>query len=305
VCSALVCLALSAPGRAADDAPAPKPVTLSVEKLDDTLYRISGSEAGGVMVLVGKKGLLLVDSEDATHAAVFDSVLRTVSPLPVTTIVNTHYHYDHVGGNERYKAKGAKVIAQQSMWAQAVKDTVIADWGDWHRTPAPAGAEPTRTFADSMRIDFEGDPVVLMHVPAAHTDDDVMTWFPKHDVLHTGDVVEIGAPPFVDLWAGGSVDGMLAAVDRFLAMSGERTRIVPGHGSIITKAGLGEYRTMIVTVADLARKAIAEGQDLKPFLESQPAAPFESRLGSACGARNLAALFYLGLNGMKEEAAGH
>lgn len=301
---ALLCFAPAPAVHAEDAPPAPKPVTLSVERLDETLYRISGSEAGGVMVLVGKKGLLLVDSEDATHATVFDSVLRTVSRLPVKTIVNTHYHYDHVGGNARYRKKGAQVIAHQNMWAQAVKDTVIADWGNWHREAAPPGAKPTKTFADSLRLDLEGDPVVLTHVPAAHTDGDVMIWFPKHNVLHTGDVVEIGAPPFVDLWSGGTPGGMIRGADLFLRSSNEATRIVPGHGAIITRAELLEYRKMLASVANLAAESIAGGRSLKGFLALEPAAPFADRMGGPRRARQLAALFYFGLNGMKEEVAG-
>jgi glyoxylase-like metal-dependent hydrolase (beta-lactamase superfamily II) len=302
-CALFVLAALAPRPLGAEDAPAPKPVALNVEALDATLYRISGTEAGAVLVLVGKKGLLLVDSEDAAHAAAFDSVLRTISPLPVKTIVNTHYHFDHIGGNERYRKKGAKVVAHENMWAQAVKDTVVADWGNWQRKPAPQGAKPQTTFADSLRLDFEGDPVVLTHVPAAHSNGDVMVWFPKHNVLHTGDVVEIGAPPFVDLWAGGTVGGMINGVDRFARASNEATRIVPGHGAIITRSDLREYRKMLATVANRAAESIREGRDLKGFLALEPAAQFEDRVGGARGARQLATLLFLGLNGMRTTAA--
>ena len=302
VCALVLGAAVCVPARAADAPPPPSP-TLGVEKLDATLYRISGTASGGVLVLVGAKGLLLVDAEDAAHAAELDSVLRTISTLPVETIVNTHYHFDHIGGNERYAREGAEVIAHENLWTQALKDTVIADYGDWHRKAAPAGAKPTRTFADTLRLDHEGDPVVLSHVPAAHSDNDVMVSFPRHNVLHTGDVVEIGAAPFVDLWAGGTVGGMINGIDRFLRASNDETRIVPGHGSIITRAELREYRAMLATLANRAVESIAEGRDLEGFLALAPAAQFEDRLGGARGARNLSALLFYGLNGMKREAA--
>lgn len=295
------CLA-PAPAGAEEAPPAPKPVTLGVEQLDETLYRISGSASGGVLVLVGRQGLLLVDSEDAANAAAFDSVLRTISPLPVKTLVNTHYHFDHIGGNERYRKNGANVVAHERMWAQAVKDTVIADYGNWHRKAAPEGAKPTKTFGDSLRIDHEGDPVVLTHIPPAHSDNDVMVWFPRHNVLHTGDVVEIGAAPFVDLWAGGTPGGMITGVDRFIRTANDSTRIVPGHGPIIARADLREYRKMLATVANLAAESIAEGRDLEAFLALEPAATFEDRLGGKRAARTLSALFFYGLNGMSEEA---
>jgi glyoxylase-like metal-dependent hydrolase (beta-lactamase superfamily II) len=229
-------------------------------------------------------------------------VLRTVSRLPVKYVVNTHYHFDHIGGNARYR-KGAKIVAHRNMWAQAVKDTVIDDWGKWHREPASKDAKPTVLVDDSLRIDFEGDPVVVTHVPAAHTNGDLMVWFPRHNVLHTGDVVEIGAPPFVDVWAGGSVGGMINGIDRFLSTSNENTRIVPGHGAIISRAELRDYRLMIATIANLAAESIREGRDLERFLALEPGAKYEEQLGSARGVRNTAALFFYCLNGMKETAA--
>jgi glyoxylase-like metal-dependent hydrolase (beta-lactamase superfamily II) len=284
---------------AAEEAP-PKPVTLSVEQLDSSMYRISGSAAGGVVVLVGKKGLLLVDSGDVAEAATLDSVLRTVSTLPVRYVINTHYHYDHVGGNERYRKSGATLIAHENMWAQASKDTVIADWGDWHRKPAPGGTKPQTTFADTLRLRVENETVVLTHIPRAHTDGDVMISFPDRNVLMAGDVVEIGAAPFVDLWAGGSIGGMINGVDRLIQTANDSTRIIPGHGSIISRQELREYRKMVATLANLAAESIAEGRDMMTFLAMEPAAAYQDRLGSARAARNMMALFYYGLNGMKE-----
>lgn len=298
VLAALAALTLAPAAHAADDA-APAAPVLAVEQLDATLYRISGTAAGGVLVLVGEAGLLLVDSGDAGEAAAFDSVLRTISALPVTHIVNTHYHFDHVGGNARH-GRGAKVIAHRNLWAQAQKDTVIEDWGNWHRKPAPEGAEPTVLVDDSLRIDFEGDPVVAFHLPAAHTNGDLAVWFPRHDVLHTGDVVEIGAPPFVDLWAGGSVGGMIAAAHRLMRVAGDATRIVPGHGPVIDRGQLVAYRAMLGEIATRAHEAIGEERGLESFVELEAAQPYEAQLGGKRGARQLCALFYYGLNGMKK-----
>lgn len=301
VLAALAALTLPPLARAAEDA-ASSP-SLAVEKLDATLYRISGTAAGGVLVLVGDAGLLLVDSGDAGEAAAFDSVLRSISTLPVTHILNTHYHFDHIGGNARL-GKAAKVIAHRNMWAQAQKDTVIEDWGNWHRKPAPPAAKPTTTVDDSLRIDFEGDPVVAFHVPAAHTDGDLAVWFPNHNVLHAGDIVEIDAPPFIDLWAGGSVGGFINTCDRYIGMTNDATRIVPGHGRVITRSELREYRRMLGAMAGLAHESIREGRDLERFLALEPGSQFEERLGGARAARNTAALFFYALNGMKETAAG-
>lgn len=275
------------------------PPTYRITRLDDRLFRITGGEAGGVLVLMGRRGLLLVDSEDAANAQAFDSTLRSLSKLPVRVIVNTHYHYDHVGGNGRYKKKGARVIAQSNMWAQAAKDTVVEAWGNWHRVAAPADAKPTETFDDSLTLAFEGDTIELRHVPAAHTDDDVMVWLPRHNVLHTGDVVEVGATPFIDVWAGGSVAGFFNGVDMFLATGNDSTRYVPGHGNIIGRAQLVEYRKMLESFANIAAESVDIGRSLQEFLDLHPGAEYEPQFGKR-GVRNLAALMYYALNGMRE-----
>jgi len=276
---------------------------VEVAKVTDDVHAIYGF-GSNVGVLRTDRGAVVVDTMTFRRQGVrIRELAEELGGGPVQAIVNTHYHFDHIGGNERYAREGAEVIAHENLWTQALKDTVIADYGDWHRKAAPAGAKPTRTFADTLRLDHEGDPVVLSHVPAAHSDNDVMVSFPRHNVLHTGDVVEIGAAPFVDLWAGGTVGGMINGIDRFLRASNDETRIVPGHGSIITRAELREYRAMLATLANRAVESIAEGRDLEGFLALAPAAQFEDRLGGARGARNLSALLFYGLNGMKREAA--
>ena len=99
----------------------------------------------------------------------------------------------------------------------------------------------------------------MLHAPNAHTNGDAMVWFPRSNVLHIGDILEVGAPPFIDLWSGGSLAGMLAAIDRVMAMTDERTSIVPGHGAVSSRADLAKYRVMLQTVGDRVRAPVAQG----------------------------------------------
>lgn len=299
----LMCaLLLSAgPTAAQDETPAPPEApALAIEQLGDGLQRISGPVAGCVLVLQTPAGMLLVDSEDSKNAEALDAMLFTLGKSRVNTIVNSHYHFDHVGGNGRHR-QGARIIAHENMWAQAIKDTTIPEWNNWHREAAPADAKPTETFSDSMSVLLAGTPVILWHVPAAHTDGDVMTWFPTYNVLHTGDIVEVDAAPFIDWWVGGSLKGMIAGCDRILQMADDETKIVPGHGAVVDRAYVREYRNMLADIGKRADAAVSDSVSMKDFLESNPAAAYADRVGSERSARRLAALIYFGANGMKLE----
>ncbi len=262
------------------------------------MWRLAGVEAGGVVVLDGKDGLMIVDTQDSTTADQLDAALAKLSPHPVKLVIDTHYHQDHTRGNDRFHARGARILAQANVPIQAAKDTMVDALG-WHRRPLPPGGMPTETFDDSLRLHFDGEDIVLWHPRNAHTDGDAVLWFPRRNLIHTGDIVEVGAPPFIDWWAGGTIDGMIAAVDHMLAMSDDHTRFVPGHGDVVNRAWVIEYRQMLVDTRDDAKGAIARGQSLKDYGDSKPLARWVARVGSEQRARRLAIQTYYGLNGFK------
>lgn len=284
-----------APARAAK----PAPPQLVAEKLGERMWRIAGVEAGGVLVFEGSDGLLIVDTQDSLTTRQLDAAIAKLSRRPVRYVVNTHYHLDHTRGNDRFRARGATVIAHANVPAQALRDTTIEALG-WHRRPLPAAALPTVTFTDSLRLNVNGEDILLWNPRAAHTDGDAMLWFPARNLIHTGDIVEVGAPPFIDWWAGGTLDGMIAAVDRVLAMSDERTKIVPGHGDVVDRAWVTRYRRMLATAGEKARAAISSGQSLKDFADSKPLEEFNDMVGGERRARRVALQTYFGLNGLKQ-----
>lgn len=290
---------LSPPAVRADGAAPAAAPAFRVERLEPRLFRITGTAAGGVLVWVGDTGLLLIDAGDPKEADALARVVDSLSTLPVRFVVNTHYHEDHLGLNPRYRARGAEIVAHANLRAQAIKDTVVRDFDNWHRKPAPAAALPTLTFRDSLTLWLDGAAIQLFHVPRAHTDGDLMTRFPG-DVVHLGDVYEQGAPPFVDLWAGGTLDGMIAALDLGVAGTTPRTRFVPGHGAVSTRAEIDAYRAMLVTIRDRALAAVAAKTGFDAFLATKPAAEFADRLGGEGAARQVAALAYFGLNGLRK-----
>ena len=253
---------------------------ITTKQLRPGIWVLSGFANGNILVHDDGTDVLLVDAQSERRVGLADSALRALTARPVHTVVTTHYHDDHIGGNPHWRAQGARLIAQCNVAVQAKKDTTITEWRDWHRAPAPADALPTECFADSLTIQRAGDQVVLHHVPFAHTDGDLVIWLPGANVLHMGDVLELGAPPFLDYWAGGSWTGMLAAVDAGLAIANDQTIIVPGHGPTTNRAGMVAYRAMLQAVGQKVRDAVQRGESMDTIVAARPAAGYEESFAS-------------------------
>ncbi len=270
-------------------------MVMRAERLGPDLAVISGFANGNILVLTGPEGTLLVDAQSARRVGLADSVLTTLGAPPVRWVINTHYHSDHTEGNALFHGRGAEIIGQEQLPMQMAKDTTIAAWGDWHRTPAEPAAMPTRTFRDTLLLEVNGQRVIVTHIPSAHTDGDAIVWLPDANVIHIGDLFEHLAPPFIDWWVGGRLEGMLAGVDWALAHSDSATRIVPGHGPVGTRAELVGYRQMLLGVGSGVAAQVNGGATLEAAQAAQPASAWQSQLGSQRRMNDLVALFYLGL----------
>ncbi len=257
------------------------PTRLETTRLGPGLFRITGGASGSVMVLTGSDGTLLVDARDTASAAL-DSAVAAVSTSPVRWIVFTHYHWDHIGRAPEWP--GAERIAHANFWAQASKDTTIAELR-WERHAAPASMRPTRLVGDSLVLRLNGEEVLLWHPDAAHTDGDLMALFRRSRVVHTGDILEREAYPFVDFWAGGSLGGMVRALDRMLAMTSDGWTYAPGHGTVTDRAGVLGYRAMLVTVQDRVAAMVREGRSLAEIADAGITAPWNATNGARAGRR--------------------
>lgn len=275
---------------------APDVPRIETHRLRDGVAVLSGFANGNILVVEGDSGVLLVDGQSARRVLSADSALRALTRRPVTHVVNTHYHGDHTEGNAHWRAGGAAIVAHRAAAREAARDTTIAEWNGWHRTPLAAAAMPTQLVDSTLTIPVGAERVVVRHVPRAHTSGDLVVWLPAANVLHTGDLVEIGAYPFLDWWAGGTLDGMIAATDTLLAMGNDRTAYVPGHGRPVTAAEVREYRAMLVDLRARARAAVQAGQTLEQWLETTPTAAYDARNGGERPGRRFAALVYFGVS---------
>lgn len=270
------------------------PDSIRVQRLRASIHVASGFENGNVLILASDTGLLLVDAQSAKRVAALDSAIKRLSSRLVRVVVNSHYHADHTEGNAVFRQLGAAIVAHHNASLQAAKDTTIAEWDNWHRTPLATAAMPTRLVDDSLAFAFGDEHVVLLHAPQAHTDGDLLVWLPRANVLHIGDILEVGAPPFIDWWGGGSLRGMVQAIDRVLAMVNDRTAIVPGHGAVSSRADLVRYREMLTTVEARVASQASRGATLAEVFAARPAREWEATLGGERRAGHFVRLVYYG-----------
>lgn len=276
-------------------APAQSVMQITTASIRPGIWVLSGFANGNILVQDDGTDVLLVDAQSERRVGLADSALRAVTTRPVRTVVTTHYHDDHIGGNPHWRSEGARLVAQCNVAVQARKDTTIAERA-WHRTPAPAAAMPTECLNDSLTIRRANGTVALHHVTSAHTDGDLIIWLPEANVLHMGDVLELGAPPFIDWWAGGTWEGMLAAVDAGLALANAETIIVPGHGPTTNKAGMVAYRAMLQTVGQKVQHAVRRGESMDAIVAARPATGYEESLGGQSRADQFVQLLVIGFS---------
>jgi glyoxylase-like metal-dependent hydrolase (beta-lactamase superfamily II) len=216
---------------------------------------------GNIGLSVGPDGAFVIDDQYEQLSAKILAAIAALTPLPVKFVVNTHWHGDHVGGNENMGKAGALLVAHENVRKRMSVDQFMAAFN--RKVPAsPAAALPVVTFTDSVTFHINGDDLVAFHVPPAHTDGDVIVHFIKADVIHMGDTFMTISYPLIDLSSGGTVDGFITAADRALSVCGAQTMIIPGHGSVTDCAGLRTWRNMIFTVRDRVRAEMKKGTTL-------------------------------------------
>ncbi|WP_372785732.1 MBL fold metallo-hydrolase [Phenylobacterium sp.] len=269
---------------AAQQAPPPAPAApnfaateITATDLGHRTWMLQG-QGGNITVIAGDDGVIMVDTEFAPLHDKIKAAVGKLSDKPIRYVVDTHLHGDHTGGNQAFSLDGATLIGHANLRRSMAEGTTNALTGV-KTPPAPNGALPSRTYADRMTLSVHGRRAELVHMPNAHTQGDTAVWVPDADVLATGDIVSVGARyPNIDVGDRGDIDGIVAAVDAFLKRSDAKTKIVPGHGPLMSRDDLAKYRTLVADARDAVAKLKASGMTEDQVVAAKPlAASVQSR----------------------------
>ena len=277
-------------------------VEINILPVQGNVYMIVG--AGGNMTMqVGDQGILLVDTQFPQVSSKVLAAIRKISNKPIRYIINTHFHPDHTGGNENLRKAGSTIAGGN--FAGNIRDAgegaaIVAHENVLNRLSAPAGGQaptptggwPTDTYFSGQKdIFFNGEAVQLIHQPAAHTDGDSLVFFRRSDVISAGDIFVTSGYPYFDLQSGGSINGVVDALNRIivLAVPADKqeggTYIIPGHGRLCDEADVVEYRDMITIIRDRVQDMIKKGMTLEQVKAARPTRDYDPRYGATTGPR--------------------
>jgi glyoxylase-like metal-dependent hydrolase (beta-lactamase superfamily II) len=251
---------------------------LKTTPLDQGIFMFSG-DGGDITAIVDGGSTLLIDSGvdsrvDELSDAIFKATMR-----PVTRLVNTHWHFDHTGGNDFFGSEGVTIIAQVNVKTRlsSVQDVPFVGMHDGHYPPQ---ALPRVSYSGSMTLSQGSQQLTLVNYGPAHTDGDTVIYIAPANVAAVGDIFSNHFYPIIDLASGGSIDGMIHSVNQILAQTNDQTKIVPGHGSVATRADLQDYRDMLVQVRQRITSLITAGKTIDEAVAAAPTKDFDSKWGS-------------------------
>ncbi|MDE3109496.1 MAG: MBL fold metallo-hydrolase [Acidobacteriota bacterium] len=265
------------------------------------VYMIVGAGAN-IAVQAGDDGVLLVDTGTAAMSQQVLAAIRSISDKPIRYIVNTSADPDHVGGNEVIAPAGSTIAGgnvvgdigasagnQAAVIAfQSVLDRMSAPTGE--KAPFPQGAWPTDTFTTAeKKLYFNGEPIEIIHIQNGHTDGDSIVFFQKSDVVAAGDIFVTTSYPVVELDKGGSINGLIAGLNRIIqittpiSMQEGGTMVIPGHGRVCDQADVKFYQEAVTIVRDRMQDAIKRGLTLPQVETANLTLDYDPRYGATEG----------------------
>ena len=272
-------------------------VQIKVTKVAGNIYMLEGA-GGNIGASVGDDGIVIVDDQYAPLADKIQAALKGVTDKPVRFVINTHYHGDHTGGNA-YFQKQAPIIAHDNVRKRLESGGAAGNGSSIHMDVKPGAKEalPIITFDHDVTVHLNGEDIRALFFPAGHTDGDSIIFFPKSNVVHMGDDFVTYGFPFIDVDSGGSINGMIDAVEKVAGQLPADVKVIPGHGPISNLDDVRAYLTMLKATRDLVAKEIKEGKTVDQMKQAKILEPWEKYSGDFISADAFLETLYNSLTG--------
>jgi glyoxylase-like metal-dependent hydrolase (beta-lactamase superfamily II) len=250
-------------------------VQIKTTKLAGNFYTLEG-QGGVIGVLAGPDGVFMVDAQFAPLSDKIMAAIKQISDGRIRFLVNTHVHGDHTGGNENFGKAGVTILARENLRMRLEKPSPGANGQT--PPPTPAAGLPVITYDAPLTIRLNGEEVRLIPAPVAHTDGDTFVKFVNADVVMTGDFYRSIQYPNIDRGNGGSLPGLVNALNAVIANAGPNTKIVPGHGPVVDRAAVTAHRDMVVALRDKVAALVREGKTQEQVVAAKPTADFDAKV---------------------------
>ena len=249
-------------------------VEIKTVKVAGSVTMLQGA-GGNIAICAGDDGVAMIDDEFAPLAPKIHAAIATLSPKPVRFLINTHWHGDHTGGNAQF-ADTATILAHANIRKRLITGGSAA--GNKFPPAAPA-ALPVVTFEEGVSVWWNGEEIQAIHLPPGHTDGDTIIWFKKSNVVHMGDDFVTYGFPFIDLNSGGSVTGLVAALDLALGQIPADAKIIHGHGDLSTVADVRKFRSTLDEIIGTVKKGLVAGKSVEQLQKDKVLAAWEPAMG--------------------------
>lgn len=283
-------------------------VEIKVTKVSGNIYMLEGA-GGNIAASVGEDGIVIIDDQFAPLAEKIQAALKNigVTDKPVRFVINTHYHGDHTGGNELFNNSGSTIIAHDNVRKRLESGGPAGNGGSVkiENKPAAKAALPIITFDHDVTIHLNGEDIRALHFPSGHTDGDSVIFFPKNNVVHMGDDFVRYGFPFIDVAAGGSVQGIIAACEKVAAELPADVKVIPGHGALSNMEDVKAFTKMLKETSAVVQKALDEHKTLDQMKQAKILAPWDKFSGSFINSDAFIETLYNSLTGHKGEFLKH
>ena len=254
---------------------------ITTQKVAEGIYMLSDNGGNGnIGVSAGADGVFLIDAMAADRVEKIQAAVAEISQKPIRFLLNTHWHFDHVGGNEKFGQAGAIILAHDNVYQRVSTEQELKAFKT--KFPAlPKAGLPILTFAKDLTFHLNGEEIYVFHPQVGHTDGDGLAYFRKANVLQTGDLYFEGVYPFIDIESGGSVKYMITVIENvLLPMLNDDAKIIPGHGPLANKAMLQAYVQMLATLRDKVTALVNAGKTLEEVVAAKPTQEFDAQWGN-------------------------